>query len=198
MTTADFQLILDNRKPLADLWSATLSDLQAAEGPNGVRFDFTKVIPGIDRSLAELDSRVVGLLDLVVSIENIQDFLLVPSSYMNGLQNALIQILERTKELNNNLLAVPSNGGFGNIDPDTFVFESENGSVNMNVRESFATQVNEFVDDALENYYLLSMIVGGEGYDNFSSAFREFSKTLEATREAEKELNALEIKGRSC
>lgn len=188
LTTAALEEILDIRDTLAELWPNMMAELESARGSNGSTFDFSKKIPQVNRSLGELDQRVIGLLDLLKSFEKIDNVLLLPTPSVNGLRDNLNQILSSTMELVAQLGNIPSNDGFGEINPENFRFLSANGSIDVQLGKPYANQIDGAIDGALNCYYPMFFVGEGKGFDEFSSAYSEFGRVLEAARQARKEL----------
>ena len=190
MAAKELENILATRQKLAELRASNFECVQAIKGADGAKFDIEKFVPGIDRNLSEVDTRVLGLIDLIASFEGIENVTLVPTVYLANLQSHFTQLLDQHEALKNSFDAIDNEGGPGNLDPDGFTVQSQNGEANINLANDFV-QFNNLTEAALQDYYLLSIILRGQGYHDFSTAFGEFSRQLQGLRKAPAEIEQL-------
>jgi hypothetical protein len=106
MTAPALETIEATREKLAQLHAPLFEDLRKLEGTNGARLEADKPIPGLTRSLTELNSRIVALIGLLTSVKDVSDVLVVPSTYIGGLQKALEQLLTHEGLLRDQLDAI--------------------------------------------------------------------------------------------
>lgn len=191
MTAEAIRGILETGDKVNGLWTTSLERLQSIENADGAGFDPTTPVPGLNRSLSGIDSRLRTLLDLIVGFDGIDDVTLVPSLYFVNLTNALHELVTRNDTLRDNLDAIDQAGGPGNLDPSSFTLQSSDGQHNFDVAESTLKPINDATDDCLNHYYLLSMVLKGRQYHDFSAAYGEFSRQLKTLRKAEYDFKAL-------
>lgn len=190
MTTQLLESVFTTCETVTGLWVGNFEKIQNAKGLNGERFDIDQTVPGNNTSLSGVDSRLNGSIDLITGLQGIDDVSLVPKGYFTNLKSALEELQKRNEELQSAFHAIDQNGGYGNLDPSNFSVQSKNGQQTIGFPKVLR-RIDDALDNCLHHYYVLSSIVKGNQYTDFSSAFRELSKQLEATRKDRQKLATL-------
>lgn len=190
MAALEIDQIFETRKKLDEIRTSVMERVLALEGGDGAKFDFDIPFPGINRSIAEVDARVLGLLDLIAGFEGIEDTLFVPRPYLLNLAAHLNDLINHYENMKANLDDFDNRGGPGLLDPTGFTVQSSDGGKTINVAREFQ-RIYDLTDVSLQNYYLLTTILKGKGYHDFSIAFGEISRQLQAQRKLRTEAQHL-------
>ena len=164
--------------------------LQTLVGENKQKFDFTRPIPGIEQSMGDIDTRVLGLIGLVTGLNSDADLTLVPKGFVDGLDSQFSQLAQQYQDLKNHLDQLDHDGGVGNLDQNSFTLQSKNGNVTFQL-QNFFQQIQNSVESALVSYYRLASILNATASYNFSAAFREFSRQLSEAQKTQANLSQL-------
>ena len=164
--------------------------LQSLAGESGVKFDFTKPVPGIEQSMGDIDAKVLGLIGLVTGLNGDADLALVPKGFVNDLDSQFSQLIQQYQDLKNHFDQLDGDGGVGNLDQNSFSVQSQNGQINFQLRDSFQPIQNS-VESALVSYYRLASILKGTSFYDFSVAFGEFSRQLSEVQKTQANLSQL-------
>ena len=170
--------LLEAFSTLARVRETAIEGLQSATGKNGTQFDLSVSAPNIDRSLAEIDSRIVSICELTGSIPPDTDDILIPKSVLTPLAKPLANITNQYQAIIDHLSNIESNGGPGNLDPAALTFQSANGQITLQAEPLFQTIWNAS-ENLLGPLLQLLSIVGKVGQPEFSSAARAFTQALE-------------------
>lgn len=162
---------------LNNLRAAALERLQSVRGANHLQFDLSKPAPGAERPLAEIDARVIAILHMASTLQTIDDFQLIPTTFVNSLNKPVDQISNQYQSIIDNLVSIDNNGGPGNLDPVALSLQSANGGVNLQIGPIFQNIWNHS-ETVLAALYPLLNIVGGHRYQDFSAALNAFSVAL--------------------
>ncbi|MDT3776533.1 hypothetical protein PJI16_03040 [Nitrospira sp. MA-1] len=168
--------------------------LQTLESANGDKFDFSKVIPGIDQSIGDIDARVLGLIGLATGLNGDVELDLVPNKFATEFHSNLSQVTQQYQALNNSFDELKKQGGVGTLDPIGFTVQNENAQINIPIHKIFK-QIQNTVENALVFYYPLANIINGPQFSDFSYAFSEFSKQLANIQRMQANLSQVVIDG---
>lgn len=184
------QNLVEKFSNLAKLRSATLEQLQEIKGANETQFDLSKTAPGVERSLAEIDTRVIAICETASAIESDTETLLVPQAFTNGLIKPLDQLTAQYQSIADNLTNIDSNEGPGNLDPDALTLQSKNGQVNLQLGPIFQHIWNHS-ESVLAALYPLLNLLRSEGQPDFAAALHAFSTAMEQVHEQRSKLAVL-------
>ncbi len=184
------EIISEKAEKLGHLRANCTGRLQALAGKNGEKLNFTKPIPEIEEGIGDIDTRVLGLIGLVTGLNGEVNLGLVPKSLVNGLASQFSKLTERYQNLKNELDGLDSDGGIGNLDQNDFAIQSQNGQINLQLREFFQP-IQDSVESALASYYRLASILRGTSFYDFSEAFRELSRQLSEAQKTQANLSKL-------
>lgn len=158
--------------------------LREVKGSNGQGFDFTKPLSSVDRSLTEIDGRVILITGLLSGVDGTSDTTLVPSNAIIDLSNAVDQLIAQYRSVRDQLANVGNNGGPGPLDPSSFVLRSGNGQAALKLQGGFQ-QVWNLSDNLLSAYYRVVPVIAQDETADFSGLVRSFGdvrNTIEALR----------------
>ncbi len=164
--------------------------LQALAGENGEKFDFTKPIPGMELSIGDIDTRVLGLIGLVTGLNSEMDLTLVPNKLVAGFHSQFSQLIQHYQDLKNYCDQLDSDGGVGNLDQNDFRVQSKNGQIDIQFQNIFQ-EIQNLVESVLASYYRLASIIEGPAFYDFSVAFGEFSRQLSEVQKTQANLSQL-------
>lgn len=183
--------LIDKFGALARTRAAAVELLQEAKGKNGAQFDLSQAVASVDKSLAEIDSRVIAICELGTTINPDVEALLVPQGVINALNKPLSNVLAQYESLRDQLGSIKAaGGGPGALDPTSLIFSSANGRVTVEVASLFQTIWNAS-ENLLAPLHQLLAIVGVEGHADYSSAAKAFAQVVSDMHAQRKELAAI-------
>ena len=175
-----FQSLYDNAKMLDELRAATIGQLQLIKGNNEAQFDFSVPVPGINMTLADIDARIFAICNLITGLkdENSADPALVPQTSIEEITTILDSLVQKYKEINDDLKGIDDNDGPGELDLSAFSVTSANGHIVV----SFAETLKGLWDHSetfLSKFHPLTNVLLGKGYIDFSNALKTLSDAVE-------------------
>lgn len=163
---------------LAELRATTINRLQSVKGANEIQFDLSKPAPGVERSLVEIDARVMAICELASDIRSDTYTLMIPQGYVNNLINPVDQLTAQYQTIADNLTNIDNHGGPGSLDPAGHTLQSKNGQINLQLGGIFQNIWNHS-ETVLGSIFPLLNLVRGKGQADFSAALQTFNKALE-------------------
>ena len=162
---------------LAELRATTIDRLQSVKGANEIQFDLSKPAPGVERSLVEIDTRVMTICELANDIRSDTLTLMIPQGYVNSLIKPVDQLTALYRAIADDLTNIDNNDGPGSLDPAGHTLQSKNGKINLQLGEIFQNIWNHS-ETVLGAIYPLLNLVRGNGQADFSAALGTFNKML--------------------
>ena len=186
------QTLVEKFAALSELRSSTIERIQEINGKDENQFDLAKEAPGVERSLTEIDTRVMAICEMALKTcsEDQSDSLLIPQSYINGIIKPLDQLTAQYQSITDNISNIESNGGPGNLNPDDLTLQSANGQVNLQLGPIFQHVWNHS-EAVLVAFFPLMNLLGGEGRPDFSTALKAFSTAMEQVHKQRSSLQEL-------
>ena len=186
------QSIIEKFAALSELRSSTMERVQTIKGNNGYQFDLAKKVPHVERSLAEIDARVMALCEMAPKSETDVESasILIPQPLIDGVIKPLDQLNAQYQSIAETLSGIETNGGPGNLDPAVLTLQSANSHVNLQLGSVFQ-QIWNHSDAVLIAYYPLLNLIGGKGFLDFSAAVEAFSTAMEQVHRERAELEEL-------
>jgi hypothetical protein len=177
--SASLQNLVEKSCELATLRSEAVERLQELVGANDTQLDLSKLVPGTDRSLAEIDARVIAICEMTSTIDPHIATALVPEIFITGPIKPLTQLASQYQTICTSLADSDHfKDGQANIDPDAITLQSKNGQVNLQLAPIFQ-RIWSNSDAVLATIYPLINLLRGEGQPDFSAALHVFSTAVE-------------------
>ena len=173
-----FEILSEKFAALAELRARTIERLQSIKGANEIQFDLSKPAPGVERSLVEIDTRVMTICELASDIRSDTNTLMIPQSYVNSLIKPIDQLTALYQTIADNLTNIDNDGGAGNLDPTSHTLRSKNGQINLQLGGIFQN-IWSHSETILGSIFPLLNLVRGKGQADFSAALHTFNKALE-------------------
>jgi len=174
----DLSQIEDKFAKLAQIRVAVIATFQELEGPEKEHFDFSIPIPGLNCTLAELDTRIAAICEIAKFDPGEKELVLVPQTITNNLIKQLDHILSHYQSIEDQFANITNNGGVGGLNPGSFGLRSKNGQVSLDL-SSLLQSVWKQSEGLISALFALLNIINGKGYTDFSGAFSSYSKALE-------------------
>ncbi|GER08695.1 hypothetical protein GCM10007972_27130 [Iodidimonas muriae] len=178
--TNSLQNLAEKFSNLSELRASSIERLQKVKGTNETQFDLSKTAPSIDRTLADVDARVIAICEIAPKSgdEENSDSLLIPNAYVNRIIKPLDQLTVQYQSIADNLSNIDSNGGPGTLNPEDLTFQSANGQINLQLGPIFQNIWNHS-EAVLAALYPLMNLLRGEGRPDFAAALDAFSTAME-------------------
>ncbi|WP_138381170.1 DUF4407 domain-containing protein [Luteithermobacter gelatinilyticus] len=186
------QTIAEKFLALSEVRASTIERVQKIRGKNENQFDLSKEAPGVGRSLAQIDARIMALCEMAPNSEadKESDSFLIPESLINGVIKPLEQLTGQYQSILDGFSNIEKNGGPGNLNPDDLTLQSANGQVNLQLGPIFQHIWNHS-EAVLLAYYPLLNLVGVKELPDFSAALDAFSIAMEEVHRQRAELQEL-------
>ena len=176
------QNLADKFTVLSQTRATVVDALQKIRAPNDAQFDFSKIVPDTDQSLAEIDARVIAVCELANEISaNIHEEL-IPRSLIEKSIRALDPLKSQYETITVTLENIDNNGGPGSLDAEALTVHSKNGQVNLQLGPIFKNIWSQ-CDTLLGTVLSLRNIIKTRGYGDFSAALRAFSAAMDQVHE---------------
>ncbi len=172
-------------------WKKARKRLESLKGNNKEKFDFAAPMPKLNFSITQIETRFLGLLDLLKELKTKGDQLLIPQSYITNIITILETFRNEINQIENLMNQIENlGGGAGNLEKDNFFLQSQNGQQNMDL-QGFFTRFRNHIDVALDHYYQLSFLLKDSNLIDFNESFSLFSEKLNEIQSSKQDLDKI-------
>lgn len=143
--------------------------------------DWTRPIAGAELTLAEMETRLVSIGDLVAPLLDGVDSDLTPLTFVTQLRASLEQLTSQIESANAQLDGIASNGGISTIPEDQGVLTSANGQASWNFAKWTRATLGA-IDNVLSHFFLIRSSRNDTLAVSFDSTIAEQRRLLEVHR----------------